>query len=315
MTKKILITGATGAIGKNLCRELIARGDEVTVFTRNPESAKKVLPGVKQFVEWKYDLIDDPSTLKLQRTEWMNELNGKDMVVHLAGANLGAKRWNEEYKKLCYDSRIISTRNLVNAINSLEEKPKAFICANAVGIYGDRGDEILEERSAHGNDFLANLCKDWETEALKIEEPGVRVVSVRTGLVLMKNKGVLKKLYLPFKLFLGGSLGNGKQWVPWLHIDDIVGIYLHIIDNESIQGGVNVASPRIVRMKEFAKTFGKVLHRPSFFPVPKFIMKLAAGEVAEYAVMSQRISVSKILNAGYKFKFEKLEEALRDLLV
>jgi len=189
MTKKILITGATGAIGRNLCRELIARGDEVTVLTRkaplNPPKGGRQEAGENiKFVEWNYD---NPKELK-------QHLNGKDVIVHLAGANLGAKRWNEEYKKLCYNSRIVSTRNLVEAIKSIEQKPKAFICANAVGIYGDRGDEILTESSLLGNDFLAGLCKDWETEALKVEEHGIRSVSVRTGLVMMKNEGVLKKL-------------------------------------------------------------------------------------------------------------------------
>jgi hypothetical protein len=310
MTKKIVITGATGAIGRNLCRELIARGDEVTVFTRkapiNPPKGKRQEVGKNiKFVEWNYERMD----------AWLHELHGVDVIVHLAGTNLGAKRWNEEYKKLCYDSRIISTRNLVEAIKSPDKKPKAFICANAVGIYGDRGDEILTELSSPGNDFLANLCKDWEAEALKAEESGVRSVSLRTGLVMIKNEGVLKKLYLPFKLFAGGPLGNGKQWVPWIHVDDVVQIYLQAIYNESLSGAVNAVSPGIVRMKEFAKTFGKVLKRPSLFPVPKIMMKLAAGEVAEYAVMSQRTSAEKILKLGYKFKFENLEEALKNLLI
>ena len=168
--------------------------------------------------------------------------------------------------------------------------------------------------SSPGNDFLANLCKDWEKEAGKVEELGVRRVSIRTGLVLMKDEGVLKQMLLPFKLFIGGPLGNGRQWFPWIHVDDIVGIYLHAIDNLKVTGAINGASPGIVTMKEFAKQFGKVLNRPSLFPVPKFALKLVAGELGEYAVMSQRTSVEKILNAGYKFKFENLKEALRDIL-
>ena len=161
-----------------------------------------------------------------------NILSGVDAVVHLAGANLGAKRWNEEYKKLAYDSRIISTRNLVEAIKSVEQKPKGFICSSAVGIYGNRYDEILDEKSLPANNFLADLCKDWEAEAEKVEKLGVRRVSIRTGLVLDKNEGLMKKLVPSFKMFFGGWLGNGKQWFPWIHIDDIVGIYLHAIDND-----------------------------------------------------------------------------------
>ncbi len=245
---------------------------------------------------------------------WMYELNGVDAVVHLAGANLGAKRWNDEYKKLAYDSRIISTRNLVEAIKKVERKPKSFICSSAVGIYGSRYDEVLDENSSLGNDFMSDICKDWEKEAEKVEQYGVRRVSIRTGLVMQKDEGVLKKMLLPFKLFIGGPLGSGRQWFPWIHIDDIVGIYLHAIDNENISGAVNGASTGIVTMKEFAKTLGKVLRRPSLFPVPKIAMKIVAGEVAEYAVMSQRTSAEKIIESGYQFKFEELERALRDLL-
>jgi len=323
--KKIIITGATGSIGRNLVRELSARGDEVIVFTRNPEKAVKKLSSKIRIVKWDYENIDVPSSPGLppsqklwrtsRRTSWMDELNGVDAVVHLASANLSSKRWNEKFKKVAYHSRIASTRNLVEAIRNAEQKPKVFICSSAVGYYGERFDEILDEESLPGNDFLANLCKDWENEAAKVEHYGIRRVSLRTSPALIKGEGALKKMLWPYKLFIGGPLSTGKQWFPWIHIDDIVGIYLHAIDNEKLSGSVNAASPGIVRMKDFAKTLGKVLKRPSIFPVPKFIMKIAAGEVAEYAVMSQRTSVEKILSAGYKFKFENLEEALKDLLI
>ncbi|MBK9097631.1 MAG: TIGR01777 family protein [bacterium] len=300
----MIITGATGSIGRNLAQQLIARGDEVIVFTRNPDSAKKKIADASKYVKWEYGRLED----------WMIEVNGVDAVVHLAGANLGAKRWNDEYKKLSYDSRILSTRNLVEAIKSVKQIPKAFICSSAVGIYGNRYDEILDETSSLGNDFMANICKEWEKEAEKVEQYGVRRVSVRTGLVMQKDEGVLKKMLLPFKLFIGGPLGSGRQWFPWIHIDDIVGIYMQAIDNEKVSGAINGASPGIVTMKEFSKSLGKILKRPSVFPVPKFIMKIAAGEVAEFAVMSQRTSVEKIITAGYEFKFENLEEALRNLI-
>ena len=312
MTKKIIITGATGSIGRILVQKLTARGDEVIVFTRNPEKAGKKIANASKLVKWDYETL----------AGWMHELHDSDAVVHLAGANLGAKRWNDEYKKLAYDSRIISTRNLVEVIKSVEpayrtgrQKPKTFICSSATGFYGNRYDEVLDENSSPGNDFLSNFCNDWEKEAEKVEQCGVRRVSIRTGLVLMKDEGILKQMLLPFKLFIGGPLGDGKQWFPWIHIEDIVGIYLHAIDNENVAGAINGASPGIVRMKEFAKTLGKVLKRPSLFPLPKFAMKIVAGEVADYAVMSQRISVEKIINAGYKFNFENLEAALSDLLI
>jgi uncharacterized protein len=303
--KKILITGATGSIGQNLVRRLFDGEYEVFTFTQNTQHTDPKLPGVKLIYKWDYR----------SPKNWQEYLNGVDAVVHLAGANLGARRWNNEYKKLAYDSRIISTRNLVEAIKSVEQKPKVFITSSAVGYYGSRYDEVLDEYSSSGNDFLATLCNDWEKEAQKVEQYGVRRVSLRTGLVLMKDEGLIKQLLLPFKLFIGGPLGNGRQWFPWIHIDDVIGIYLRAIDNENIKGPVNVASSGIVRMKEFAKTLGKVLRRPSIFHIPKLAMKVVAGEVADYAVMSQRISVEKILNAGYKFKFENLETALRDLLM
>jgi len=302
--KKIIITGGTGSIGQKLVKELTVRGDEIIVFTRDPENAKKKIANSNKYVKWDYERLND----------WMNELNGVDIVVHLAGANLGAKRWNEEYKKHAYDSRIISTRNLVEAIKSVDAKPKTYICASAVGIYGDRYDEMLNESSSLGNDYLANLCIDWEKEAQKVEQYGVRRVSVRTGLVLMKDEGVLKQLLLPFKLFIGGHLGNGRQWFPWIHVDDIVGIYLHSIDNETVSGSINAASPGIVTNKEFSKTLGKVLTRPALFPVPKITLKIISGELGNYITDSQRISVEKIIEAGYEFKFKTLENSLKKII-
>ncbi|NNG27762.1 MAG: DUF1731 domain-containing protein, partial [Ignavibacteriaceae bacterium] len=164
------------------------------------------------------------------------------------------------------------------------------------------------------DNFLSKLCADWEKEAEKVESYGVRRVSVRTGLVLSKNDGLLKQMIPSFNLFLGGYLGNGKQWFPWIHIDDIVGIYLHAIDNDNLQGVINAASPGIVRMKEFAKTFGRVLHRPSFLPIPKFAIRILKGELGKYVTDSQRVVMDKLLKSGYKFKFENLDRALSNLL-
>jgi len=302
--KKIIITGATGLIGRKLCSKLLEQGNEIRLFTRNPEAAKKVMRGAKKYIKWNYN---NPE-------EWKDYLNETDSIVHLAGTNLGAKRWNYKFKKELLNSRIESTRQLVNTIKNCEDKPKSFITASAVGYYGDKGDEVLTEKSNPGKDFLSNLCSEWEKEAEKIEDQNVRRVSLRIGLTLSNEGGVLKKFLPPFKIFLGGPLGNGKQWFPWIHIEDLINILIHTIKTESLQGPVNVASPGIVRMKEFAKTLGKILKRPSLIPVPKFAIRIATGELGKYAVMSQRVSIEKILNAGYKFKFEKLEDALWDLL-
>lgn len=304
MQKQIIITGATGLIGKKLSKALSDRGDEITVFSRNTNTAKKKLPFLKSFVEWNYEKPE----------EWKSHLDGKDAIVHLAGVNLFSKRWNKDFKKIIISSRQVSTNNLVSALAECHKKPEVFISASAVGYYGDGGEKILTEDSKKGNDFLAEVCEDWERESRNAGNFGIRNVQVRTGIVLSPEDGALKEMLLPFKLFIGGPLGNGKQWFPWIHIEDIINIYIHAIDNENISGPVNAASPNIVRMKEFAKTLGKVLKRPSLFPVPEFVLRIVVGEVAETVVSGQRVSVDKLLNSGYDFEIENLEAAIKNLL-
>lgn len=302
--KKIIITGATGLIGQQLTIKLTDMDYKITIFTRNPDNAQKKLPNVHKVVKWEYDYVD----------EWLQELESVDAVIHLAGANLSTKRWNKEYKKLLYDSRIISTKKLIEAIKTVERKPKVFITASAIGYYGNRSDEILTEESEAGKDFLANLCNDWEKEAKNVEQFGVRSVQIRTGLALSRNEGALKQMLPAFKYFIGGPLGNGKQWYSWLHIEDIVNIYVKALESEILSGPINAVSPNPVTMKKFAKILGDVLHRPSFFSVPKIILLLVIGQVAEVVTSSQRVVPEKLLNSSFKFKFEKLEDALRDIL-
>ena len=304
MSKRIVVTGATGFIGKKLVEELVKRNNDVIVFSRDAEKAKSIFPTVKECMEWDYR---NPEP-------WKSKLENSDVVIHLAGINLFAKRWNDEFKKSVLESRQLSTKNLVEAIKSCNNKPEVFISASGIGYYGDCGDNILTEESPTGNDFLADVCKVWESEAKKIEQLGVRSVQIRTGLVLSAENGALKQMLPAFKLFIGGPLGSGKQWASWLHIDDIVGIYIHSIDCKELGGAVNAASPIPVRMKGFAKTLGQVLNRPSLFPVPKFLLKIVVGEAAEVVIASQRVDVKKILDCGYNFNFENLEEALKNLL-
>jgi len=305
MNKKIIITGATGLIGRRLVNSLTKRGDHVIAFTRNiAKENEKIFPA-RRVIEWDYHNLDI----------WKDFLDGVDAVIHLAGANLAGRRWNKNYKKEIRDSRIISTRNLVKAISEVETKPQVFICSSATGYYGNGGNEEFDESSTCGNDFLAQLCKDWEAEAGKIEAFNVRRVSVRTGIVLSKEAGALKQMLPPFKLFLGGPLGNGRQWFPWIHIDDIVGIYLFLLDNTNMTGAVNASSPNPVTMKEFAQNLGNILHRPSIFTVPQFILKIVAGEIAGSINASLKVNPKKLLESGFEFKFKKLNEALEDLLL
>jgi|WetSurMetagenome_2_1015567.scaffolds.fasta_scaffold09078_4 uncharacterized protein len=304
MSKKIVVTGATGLIGKKLAFALMQRGDEVIIFSRNMKKAKSIFPNAKECVEWNYKT---PSL-------WENYLENCDAVIHLAGTNVFAKRWNDSFKKDILESREVSTQKLVEAIGNMQNKPLVFISASGVGYYGDGKDEILNEDSPSGNDFLAGVCKAWEKEAAKVETYSVRCIRIRTGLVLSPEEGALKQMLTPFKLFVGGPLGDGKQWASWLHIDDIVEIYLHAIDNPKVTGAINAASPNPVRMKKFAKTLGQVLNRPSLFPVPKFLLRIAVGEAAEVVIASQRINVKKLMSSGYNFKYTILDEAFKDLL-
>ncbi|MBE0538762.1 MAG: TIGR01777 family protein [Ignavibacterium sp.] len=304
MHKRIVITGATGLIGKKLVNALANHGDKVIVFSRNAGKAKSIFSKTIECVEWDY----------LKPDEWKSKIENSDAVIHLAGINLFSKRWNESFKQAVLESRELSTRNLVEAIKSCANKPKVFISASGIGYYGDCGETLLVENSPKGNDFLADVCEVWESESRKIGEYGIRNVQIRTGLVLSLEDGALKQMLPPFKFFIGGPLGNGKQWSSWLHIDDIVGIYLHAIDNKNLSGAVNAAAPNPVRMKEFAKTLGKALHRPSIFPVPIFVLKIVVGEAAEVVTASQKVDVQKLLNSGYKFKFPDLYKAFQNLL-
>lgn len=290
-------------IGRELCKELSLHGDELTIFSTNVEKAKAILPFAKEVVEWKnYD------------KDYSVYLEGKDAVIHLAGASVAGKRWTPSYKKEIYDSRINTTRNLVSSIDKCKQKPEVFISASAIGFYGDRGDSILTETSSVGKDFLSNVCDDWEKASERIEMLNVRRVIIRTGIVLSIDDGALKKILLPFQLFVGGPLGNGKQWFSWIHLADIISLYLFLLDKKSQKGIFNAVSPQPVQMKTFAKRLGKVLHKPSLFPVPKFVLKLVMGESASAILASQKIKPEALLNAGYKFKFDDLESALINLL-
>ncbi len=300
--KKVILTGATGLIGKNIAGKLIQRGDEVTIFTRSVDKAKLVIPNAVEYVAWNYEQDD-----------WKKKLDGKDAVIHLAGENVMAKRWNVEHKKNIYNSRVATTRSLVRAIENVKDKPNVLISASAVGYYGNSEEPVTEE-SKHGKDFLANVVRDWEKETEEISRHGVRRVNIRTGIVLDKHEGALARMITPYKFFIGGPLGSGRQWFPWIHLEDVAGIFLFALDNENVHGALNAVSPNPLRMNEFCNTLGAAMHRPSLFKVPAFVLKIIFGEAAEVLLSGAKVIPERTMGEGYKFRFENIENALKNLL-
>lgn len=298
---KILITGATGLIGRSVCRSLINEGHQVAVLSRRPPAAIG-LAGVNSF-HW------EPAAESPPVEAW----EGVEAVIHLAGEPVAA-RWTEEQKRRIRDSRVKGSRNLVAGLLATPHRPKVLISASAVGFYGDRGDEILNESSDPGSGFLSEVCLNWEAEAARARESGVRVAFVRTGVALSPSGGALEKMLLPFKLGLGGRLGGGRQWFPWIHIEDIAGIFLHALMSPAVDGPINGVAPGIVTNEEFTRELAAALNRPVFFPVPEFALNVLLGEMAEIVTASQRVVPQVALDTGYRFKHPNLRPALESLL-
>lgn len=289
---RITLTGATGRLGSLLVEALQERGDEVTILSRDP--AKGV----------RYDPMGAPAPA--------DALAGRDAVVHLAGEDI-AQRWNDETLRRIKDSREVGTRNLVAGIAQADPRPKALISASAVGYYGHRPDPI-DEDAPPGDDVLADICARWEREADKAAALGLRVVKVRTGVVLDRHGGALEKMLLPFRLGVGGPVAGGRQPTPWVHYEDVVGIYLRAIDDERWTGPVNATGPEPVSNQEFSKALGRALHRPAFVPVPAFAIKLLYGGMAKLVIEGQNARPRRTLELGYEFRHPDLDEALRSAL-
>lgn len=297
----ITLTGATGLIGQRLVTALKDRGDEVTVLSRNAEKASAAL-GVPA-VAW--DALAGPAPVEA--------LAGRDAIVHLAGEPV-AQRWNAARKQAILESRETGTRNLVKGIEGAAPRPEALISSSAVGYYGKHGDERVPEDTPAGDDFLAEVCVRWEREADRVTELGLRAAHIRTGVVLDKDGGALKTMLTPFRLGVGGPVAGGKQYMPWIHLDDIVGLYLAAIDDSSWSGPYNGSAPEPVTNAEFSKALGKALHRPAFAPVPAFAIKLLYGEMSEIVTEGQRAVPTRALAAGYAYKHPDLAEALSSAL-
>jgi uncharacterized protein (TIGR01777 family) len=297
---RALVTGATGTVGRALAAQL---GGEVVATTRS--AGKSKLDHVSEVVVWDGTSPLDPAALR-----------DVEVVFHLAGEPVVEGRWTDEKKERIRRSRVDSTRALVRSMAGMEPsaRPRVLVCASAVGFYGSRGDELLTETSAPGQGFLADVCREWEAEAAKARELGVRVVSVRTGIVLSTAGGALAKMLPIFRAGVGGRLGDGTQWMPWIHIDDLVGIFRFAAANEELDGPVDAAAPDIVNNAAFSRALGAALHRPAIVPAPAFALRLALGEAASVVLASQRVAPARALEAGYRFVHPKLGEALADLL-
>lgn len=293
-------------IGRRVCRRLAEAGHELVVLSRRPENARVV--SAARVFSW------EPELGPPERQVWQ----GVDAVIHLAGEPIAASRWTNEQKRRIRDSRVNGTRHLVAGIGEIKEaadRPRILVSGSAVGYYGDRGDEELDERSAPGPaGFLTDVCRRWEGEALRGQELGLRVTLVRTGAVLSAAGGALEKMLLPFKLGFGARLGDGRQWFPWIHLDDIAGIICQALFAGGLRGPVNGVAPGLVRNEEFASQLAAALHRPLIFSAPELVLKIVLGEMAEVVVDSQRVLPRVALESGYEFRFPRLEAALGNLL-
>jgi uncharacterized protein (TIGR01777 family) len=297
---KILIVGGSGFVGSHLCSYLHERGYTVTAIGTAPQWQKA-----------KELHIDYLSADASQPGAWQQELAHVDAVVNLAGKTI-FKRWNEAYKQQIYDSRIQTTRNIVDG---LPAESGCVLCnTSAVGYYGDRRDEILTETAAAGDGFMAEIAKDWEKEACKAAEKGIRVAVMRFGIVLGKDGGAMAQMLPAFRMFVGGPLGDGRQWFPWIHLHDLMSAIQFLLETPSANGPFNLSAPNPVRNRQLAATLGRVLGRPSFMPAPRAMLRLALGEVATALLESQRAVPQHLLESGFRFQFTEIEPALRSIV-
>ena len=304
---KVFVTGGTGLIGSHLVKHLCERNDDVVLLTRRAETARARFGPGCQIVE------GDP----MQRGDWMDAAADCDAVVNLAGESIFGRRWNNGFKQLLHDSRVKTTEHVVEAMQRRPQSPsggrKALINASAIGYYGPLADEEVTEGHPAGDDTLARVCVAWEKAAQAAEPLGIRVVRVRIGVVLDRDGGALQQMAKPFKLFTGGPVGSGKQWLSWIHQADLVGLILLALDNSQAAGAMNGTAPNPLTNKQFAKALGHALHRPSFLLTPKFALRMALGGVAEVVTTGQRVLPKQALALGYQFRFPTIDAAFADI--
>jgi uncharacterized protein len=300
---RVIITGGSGLIGRGLARELGGAGHDVVVLTRDPDRAGGLPAGVRA-VRW-----DGKTALG-----WGSLLDGEAAIVHLAGESVAEGRWTAEKKRRIRDSRVVSGAAVMDAIRAAAVKPRVLIQASAVGYYGPRGDEVIPEDTPPGRDFLASVCQEWEASTAEAEALGVRRPVVRTGIVLARDGGALPAMSLPFKLMIGGPLGDGRQWFPWIHLDDEIGALRFLLERDDARGAFNLSAPNPVTNRALTRALAAALGRPGFLPAPAFALRLAVGEMAESLLHGQRAVPSRLAELGYAFRWPELAPALRNLL-
>jgi uncharacterized protein (TIGR01777 family) len=300
---KIVIAGGTGFIGRHVSRLLIHEGHSVALLSRHTPGDKHLVNIHARHIQW------DGCT----QGSWAQECDGADVVLNLSGAPIADSRWTEKRKQELIDSRVQSTKTLLQAISSWRNKPHTFMTASGIGFYGDRGEEVVNESSTPGQGFLRQLCQAWEGAAMEGEALGLRVIPIRIGMVLGPDGGALSKMTFPFRMFLGGPILPGTQFVSWIHREDLARLILFLITHSSIQGPVNAVAPEAVTMKEFCTTLGKAMNRPSWFPVPEFVLRIALGELATMLTTGQRVHPLKALEAGFSYSYATLHAALDSL--
>jgi uncharacterized protein (TIGR01777 family) len=300
---RAIITGGTGLIGRALAADLIENGYEVILLSRDPARARGLPEGV-QVERW------DARTAE----GWGHLVDGADAIVNLVGESLASGRWTAERKCRIRDSRVLGGQAVVEAVRSAANKPKVVVQSSAIGYYGPRGDEPITEEDAAGSDFASQVCVDWEASTAPIDEMGIRRPIIRSAVVFSNDALALKRMLLPFKLFVGGPIGGGAQWLPWIHIADEAEAIRFLIEHPEASGPFNLCAPDVVTNRDFGRTAGKVLGRPSLFPLPGAALRVAFGEMSTVLLDGQRAVPQRLLDAGYTFRFPKLENALRDLV-
>ncbi|GAB4523789.1 MAG: TIGR01777 family oxidoreductase [Pleurocapsa sp.] len=303
---KIAITGATGLVGTRLVNKLHNEGNQIVVFTRNSDKARKIFPSAA------FSNVEIVQYTPQKSGEWQQKISGCDAVVNLAGEPI-AERWTAQQKQAILESRQVGTRKIVEAIAQAAEKPQVLVSGSAIGYYGTSETATFDETSSPGNDFLAQVCQNWEAEADKVKELGVRLVIVRIGIVLA-NGGALGKMIGPFKMFAGGPIGNGRQWFSWIHRDDLVNLIATAIARSDMSGVYNATSPNPVKMGQLCQALGEVMNRPSWLPVPDFVLEVLLGDGAKVVLEGQQVLPKQTQSTGFSYQYPELKPALQEIV-